>query len=167
MPFEPWAALNYKLPRFDLAGLGSKTWTNADLEGKITMVYLWASWCGPCRPHLAGIQAIYDATKDRSDIQLVTLSIEEDPDKLVAFMHDKKYTFQVMIGEAYAKQLLPRITLGQEWIVDKTGPSGCNIFPLSPIARRPRWMRPSANSCEWPYVEHCYTCAGTAHIASK
>jgi hypothetical protein len=45
-------------------------------------------------------------------------------------MHDKKYTFPVMIGEAYTKQLLPRITLGQEWIVDKTGAVRLQHIPI-------------------------------------
>ena len=68
----PWIGLNYKLPEMKLAGLDSRTWTNRDFEGKSTLVYLWASWCGPCWAHLPAIQAIYDATKDRRDIQMVT-----------------------------------------------------------------------------------------------
>jgi thiol-disulfide isomerase/thioredoxin len=121
MPFRLWVALDYKLPRLNLPGLGSRTWTNSDFEGKATMVYLWASWCGPCRPHLPGIQAISDATKGRQDIQIITLSVDEDREKLTTFMKDKGYTFPVMIGEEYAKQLLPHMILGQTWILDKTG----------------------------------------------
>jgi thiol-disulfide isomerase/thioredoxin len=121
MPFLMWVTLDYKLPKLNLPGLGSRTWTNSDFEGKTTMVYLWASWCGPCRPHLPGIQAIWDATKGRQDIQIITLSVDEDPEKLTAFMKDKGYTFQVMIGDEYAKQLLPHMILGQTWILDKTG----------------------------------------------
>ena len=121
-PFLPWVALDYKLPKLNLPGLGSKTWTNADFERKATMVYLFASWCGPCWRDLPAIQAIFDATKSRLDIQIVTLSIDDDQEKLAVFMKDKGYTFPVMVGKDYAKQLIPEhLTLGQTWILDKTG----------------------------------------------
>jgi thiol-disulfide isomerase/thioredoxin len=122
MPFLMWVTLDYKLPNLNLPGLGSRAWTNGDFEGKTTMVYLWASWCGPCRPHLPGIQAIYDKTKNRQDMQIVTLSVDEDQEKLAAFMKDKGYTFPVMLGKDYTKQLIPEhMMLGQTWILDKTG----------------------------------------------
>jgi peroxiredoxin len=122
MPFQLWVTLGYKLPILSLPGLGSQTWTNSDLEGKATMVYLWASWCGPCWRHLPAIQAIYDTTKNRQDIQIITLSVDEQPEKLAAFMKDKGYTFPVMLGKDYVKHLIPEhMMLGQTWIVDKTG----------------------------------------------
>lgn len=122
MPFLLWVSLDYKLPKLNLPGLGSKAWTNADFEGKATMVYLFASWCAPCWRHLPAIQAIHERIKDRQDIQLVALSIDEDQEKLAAFMKDKGYTFPVMVGRGYAKQLLRDDTiLGQTWILDKTG----------------------------------------------
>jgi peroxiredoxin len=122
MPFLMWVALDYKLPKLNLPGLGSRTWTNNDFEGKTTMVYLWASWCGPCWRHLPAIQAIYDTTKNRRDIQIVALSVDEDQEKLQAFMKDKGYSFPVMLGKDYAKQLIPEhMMLGQTWILDKTG----------------------------------------------
>ena len=119
--YPPWVALDYKLPELKLPGLDARTWTNTDFEGKSTFVYLWASWCAPCWMHLPVIQATYDATKDRRDIQIVTLSVDEDKEKLSAFMSDKKYTFPVVVSKAYADRLLPRMILGQSWIVDKTG----------------------------------------------
>jgi peroxiredoxin len=121
MPFLLWVALDYKLPKLNLPGLGSETWTNADFEGKATMVYLFASWCGPCWRHLPAIQAIHERVKDRQDLQMVALSVDEDQEELAAFMKGKKYTFPVMVSKEYAKQLLPQMILGQTWIVDKTG----------------------------------------------
>jgi len=122
MPFLPWVALNYKLPPLNLPGLGSKIWTNKDFEGKTTIVYLFASWCAPCWRHLPAIQAIHERTKDRPDLQVIALSVDEDQEKLAAFMKDKGYTFPVAIGREYAKKLLREdMILGQVWILDKTG----------------------------------------------
>ena len=105
-----------KLPSVD-----SKTWTNRDFEGKATMMYLWGASCAPCRPMAAAMQALYDRIKDRRDIQVVTLGVDEDLDLLRQFMKEKHYTFPAMDGAAYARQLLPQMTLGQLWIVDRTG----------------------------------------------
>jgi peroxiredoxin len=121
MPFLPWLALDYKLPEMNLPGLDSRTWTNKDFEGKATMVYLWAAWCGPCRPHLPEIQALYDQLKDRRDVQIVTLSVDEDREELSAFMREKGYTFPVMVSKPYVEKVLPHFILGQHWIVDGSG----------------------------------------------
>ena len=85
------------------------------------MVYLWAAWCGPCWMHLPAIQALYNAIKDRQDIQIVTLSVDEDRQKLSAFMKEKGYTFPVIVSKEYAHKLLPQMVMGQHWIVDRTG----------------------------------------------
>jgi peroxiredoxin len=119
--FLPWIALDYKLPEMNVPSLDSRTWTRGDFEGKSTIVYLWASWCGPCWLHLPAIQALYDTIKDRRDIQIVALSMDDDRQKLSAFMKEKGYTFPVLIGKSYVDKLLPHPRLGQDWIVDKTG----------------------------------------------
>ncbi len=121
MPFRSWLALDYKLPEMNLPGLDSRTWTNKDLEDKATVVYLWASWCAPCRPHLPEIQALYNQIKDRRDVQIVTLSVDEDREKLAAFMKEKGFTFPVMVSKPYVEKLLPHVKPGQHWIVDGNG----------------------------------------------
>jgi len=121
MPFRSWHALDYKLPELNLPGLESRTWTNQDFEGKATMVYLWTTSCGPCWPHLPEIQALYNQIRDRRDIQIVTLSVDEDREKLAAFMKEKGYTFPVMVSRPYVERMLPHLILGQHWIVDGSG----------------------------------------------
>jgi thiol-disulfide isomerase/thioredoxin len=119
--FLPWHALNYKLPPMDLPAFALTRATNHSFEGKSTVVYLWASWCGPCWSSLPAVQSLYDQTKDRKDFQVVTLSIDDDIDKLTAFMREKKYTFPVAIGKAYVDSFMPQTLLGQVWIVDRAG----------------------------------------------
>jgi len=70
---------------------------------------------------LKAIQALYDKIKDRHDIQIVTLSADEDMGKLVSFMKEKGYTFPVIVSLPYVKTVLPRFILGQHWIVDGNG----------------------------------------------
>jgi thiol-disulfide isomerase/thioredoxin len=118
LPLLPWLAMDYKLPEMNEPWLGP-AWSAKDFGGKTTMVYLWASWCAPCWSHLPGVQALYDRIKDRKDIQILTLSVDEDPEKLAAFMKEKGYTFPVAASKPYVNTLLPHPMLGQHWIVDK------------------------------------------------
>ncbi len=104
------------LPAFALARA-----TDHSFEGRSTVVYLWASWCVPCWSALPVIQSLYDQTKDRKDFQVITMSIDDDVDKLTAFMKEKKYTFPVAVGKGYVDSILPQTVLGQVWIVDRTG----------------------------------------------
>lgn len=85
------------------------------------MVYLWASWCAPCRPHLPDIQALYNQIEDRRDVQIVTLSVDEDREKLAAFMKEQGFTFPVIVSKPYVERVLPQFMLGQHWIVDASG----------------------------------------------
>lgn len=48
----------------------------ADLKGKVLVVNLWATWCGPCKiemPQLARLQATYDG----KPVQVVAISIDK------------------------------------------------------------------------------------------
>jgi peroxiredoxin len=107
MPFEPWIAVDYRLPAMRLEDMGGRTWTSADFRGKSTLVYVWASWCAPCWTTLPAIQSAYNATKGRQDVQVVTLSADEDRSKLAAFLKQRGYTFPVLLGKEYAEGLLP------------------------------------------------------------
>ena len=39
-----WESANQPLPTFEIADLHGKTWTTADLKGKVTFLNFWASW---------------------------------------------------------------------------------------------------------------------------
>ena len=106
----------------NLAAIDSKAWSNRDFEGKATLAYLWASRCGPaCGSALSVVQQLHDKLKRRPDLQVVTLSVDEDPAKLAAFMKDKGYTFPVLASKPYVERVLPKFMLGQFWMVDGKG----------------------------------------------
>lgn len=65
------------------------------LKGKVIFLNLWATWCGPCRYEMPGIQALYE--KMNSDkIAFIMLSIDRDEDhkRVVQYMRAKAFTFK-------------------------------------------------------------------------
>jgi len=119
--YFPWVKVDYKLPTMRIADLRGRTWTNRDFQEKTTIVYLWSSWCAPCWPALNAVQILSDRVKGQPDVQLVTLSVDEDLDKLSAFMKEKGYAFPVLASKPYVEAVLPQFILGQLWIVDGSG----------------------------------------------
>jgi len=119
--YMPWVKVDYKLPPMQVADLEGRKWTNQDFQGKVTIVYLWASFCAPCWPTLSALQMSAERLERRSDVQLVTLSVDEEREKLVAFMQQKHYTFPVLSSKTYVEKVLPQFTLGQLWLMDGSG----------------------------------------------
>ncbi len=97
-----WNSKNTALPEFDLTDLDGRKWSNADLKGKVAFINLWATWCGPCRSELPYVEKLRAQLKDRKDVVILTLNVDEEVGAVEPFMKENKYTFPVLLGQAYA-----------------------------------------------------------------
>jgi hypothetical protein len=59
--------------------------------------------------------------KDRSDLQILTLTIDEDLGAVAPFMKEKGYTFPVLPAYSFVTGLLDLVAIPQNWIVDSKG----------------------------------------------
>jgi thiol-disulfide isomerase/thioredoxin len=48
---SPWTAINKPLTAFRGPDLTGKVWTIEDLQGKATLINVWATWCRSCQPY--------------------------------------------------------------------------------------------------------------------
>lgn len=97
-----WDTKNTAMAEFDLMDLDGRKWSLADLKGKVAFINLWATWCGPCRLELPYVEKLREQLKGRKDVVVLTLNIDEDVGLVQPFMNEKKYTFPVLLGQAYA-----------------------------------------------------------------
>ena len=115
-----WDTKNTPLATFELADLQGRNWSMADLKGKVAFINLWATWCGPCREELPFVQKLSQQLKDRKDVVILTLNTDEEVGKVEPFMKENKYTFPVLLGQAYADgngvNSIPR-----NWVVSVDG----------------------------------------------
>ncbi len=115
-----WDAKSQALPDFTLADLQGKTWKLADLKGKTAFINLWATWCGPCIQELPYVQKLHEQMKDRKDVLVLTLNIDEELGLVEPFMKDNKYNFTVLPAQAYASNL-GVYSIPRNWVVSVDG----------------------------------------------
>ncbi|MFM9059395.1 MAG: TlpA family protein disulfide reductase [Planctomycetaceae bacterium] len=55
------------------------------LAGKVVLVDVWATWCGPCRAQIPVMKEAYEKYHDKG-FEIVGISLDEDREKLDAFL---------------------------------------------------------------------------------
>jgi thiol-disulfide isomerase/thioredoxin len=110
-----------KVPEFSARDLTGKTWLLKDLQGKATFVNYWATWCGPCRAEHPEVQKLHNLAKDRDDMQVLTISVDHNPDAVAAYIKEKGYTFATIHDPALADQILPYMGLPTNFLVNAAG----------------------------------------------
>jgi thiol-disulfide isomerase/thioredoxin len=117
------AKSNRPLPEFALADMTGKSWRLKDLAGRTTLITVWATWCGPCQAELPHVEKLYEMTKDRKDIQVVTFNMDENPGLVQPFLNENKYEFPVLLAHSFINSTLDEIGIPQNWIIDPKGQS--------------------------------------------
>ena len=66
----------------------ASVFTSADLDGRVTLVNLWGTWCGPCRQEFPHIVQLHRRYGERSDFQLLSISLPGAPKSLTELQAD-------------------------------------------------------------------------------
>jgi thiol-disulfide isomerase/thioredoxin len=100
----------------DGRGLGSDT-----LRGKVVLVNFWASWCPYCRKEKPVIDSFWQDYRDRG-FEVVSISIDDTPEKIAEWMRDKGYAFPAAPTNAsVAAAFGPVRSVPTSFIVDTEG----------------------------------------------
>ena len=64
----------------------------AQAEGRVLVLYWWASWCPFCAQQSPEMQKLWDAQRARG-LRMLALSIDKKPGDATAYLQKKGYTF--------------------------------------------------------------------------
>ena len=113
-----WRWRRMPMAELDLRDLGGHVWKLRELDGKVALVNVWATWCGPCTKELPLVQKLYESVKGRADTVVLSLNVDDDPEKARKYAAEHKLTFPVLpAGKYVSKAIGPSISIPRTWIV--------------------------------------------------
>lgn len=128
------------LPQFTLNSEVYGKVTPADLKGKVVLVSLFATWCGPCQKELAEVEkTLYPSYKGNKDFRLLVIGRE----------HTDADLKSIMSGRSLRSRCI-RIPSGKSFLFLQT-----RVFPvLICLTRKASWFtvlpdipRKSSSNC--------------------
>jgi thiol-disulfide isomerase/thioredoxin len=107
---------------FTIKDLSGKRFSFDQYKGKVVFINLWATWCGPCRAEMAGIQKLYSSIASDS-IAFVMLSLDRDTDqeKVVKYVNTKGFTFPVYLPSGRLTEQLSVPSIPTTLVIGKDG----------------------------------------------
>jgi thiol-disulfide isomerase/thioredoxin/outer membrane lipoprotein-sorting protein len=93
-------------PAFALKTPDGSEVTLASLKGKIVLLDFWATWCGPCKMAMPGVQKLHEKYKDKAVAVYGIDTFERGSgEKAKKYMAEKKYTYGLLYsGDELAKK---------------------------------------------------------------
>ena len=115
--------LGSEMPQFSLNSSVYGDLNSADLKGKVVLVSMFATWCGPCQLELAEIEKeLWPKYKDNAGFKLVVIGREHTDAQLADYNRKKGFTFPLYPDPkrgAYSK--FAESTIPRAYLYDKEG----------------------------------------------
>jgi len=92
----------------ELKGVDKGSFKLSDFTGKVIVINLWASWCGPCRAEIPDYEKVRKefAGKPVEFIGLTTEDPRVAEDKVKRFVHDFNFGFRLGWADRETAQML-------------------------------------------------------------
>ena len=108
-------------PEFSGTTIDGQTVALSDLDGKLVVINVFASWCGPCRAETPHLVEIYDEL-DRDEVEFVGLNLQETPGAVQTFKEEFSIEYPLLLNEGgEITDIYSPIGLPTTWFIDQEG----------------------------------------------
>lgn len=108
-------------PDFTGTTLDGETVTLSDLRGKVVLVNIFASWCGPCRVEAPHLVEVYNSV-DQENFEFIGLNLQEAPGAVEGFRDEFFIEFPLVLNEGGdLTNIYTPIGLPTTWFIDQDG----------------------------------------------
>ena len=104
-PPMPELGSTLEVPAMPLIGGG--TFDPAQAQGKVLVLYWWASWCPFCAQQSPAVQQLHD-TAPAQDLQVLTLSVDRQLDDARNYMQQRGYSFPTVFVTPEIHESFPK-----------------------------------------------------------
>jgi len=109
----------------DLKNLDGTTFKVSDKKGKVLLLNLWATWCGPCRGEMPALVALQDRFKG-NDFEILGLDTDDEAqDDIKRFAADMKLNYTLVWADSETQSELVNISkfggIPQSFLIDREG----------------------------------------------
>lgn len=85
------------MPAYVATNLDGTKFDLASRRGKVVLLNVWATWCGPCRYEIPELQRMHDLYGPRG-FEVIGASVDEgEPDTVRQFVTENKMTYPVVL----------------------------------------------------------------------
>lgn len=88
--------------------------------GKILAINFWGTWCGPCVVEMPEFQEFHERYRDDSEVVVLTINNDTNPDIVAPWMEEKEYDFDVLLDDGYVTEVGVH-AFPTTWFVDRDG----------------------------------------------
>ena len=121
-PFNEYGQMDGQVIQFQATDLDGNPISSEEIfaQNRVTMINLWATWCGPCVGELAELQEIHTRFQDK-DCGIVGLLIDTDVDEARRLISEYGITYPVYLAQDQLYNVIPFSAVPTSLFVDRSG----------------------------------------------
>jgi len=117
--------ISQSIAKSEIKNLDGTTFTVDDKKGKVVLLNLWATWCGPCRSEMPTLVKMQDAYRDK-DFEIIGLDMDDEPLSLInPFKDQMKLNYALVWPDTALRNELLNVSkfggIPQSFLIDREG----------------------------------------------
>lgn len=120
-----------KFPEFAAVDIDGRRWSNADVKGKVMVLNLWFTGCGPCRAEMPELSTWKD---EMPDVMFFS-STYEDAQRARPVLESRKFNWIPLVNDTQFTQFIGNNGYPMTIVVDKEGIIAQVEYGTSPVQR--------------------------------
>jgi cytochrome c biogenesis protein CcmG, thiol:disulfide interchange protein DsbE len=131
-----------RAPRYAVTTLDGRVVTSDSLRGRVVLVNVWATWCGPCRAEMPLLQRMY-ARHRAAGLVVLGLSVDRAGADVGGFLRARGVTYPVaVVGPGGGDALGAVRGYPTSFLIDRAGVVRHQVLgPLAPASLEPAVRR--------------------------